>query len=99
MALNTDHTGDDISDTLSELMDQWNITDKVVASTTDNASNMTKAMRNLNLLNVPCVGHTLQLSVLISFNLPIVTKMLAWVRRIIGHFHRSEKAMRNLLEK
>ena len=99
VALNTDHTGDDISDTLSELMDRWNITDKVVASTTDNASNMTKAMRNLNLLNVPCVGHTLQLSVLKSFNLPIVTKMLARVRRIIGHFHRSEKAMRNLREK
>ena len=58
VAFTTDHTGDDISDTLSELMDQWNITDKVVASTTDNASNIIKAMRNLSILNMPCVGHT-----------------------------------------
>ena len=65
VTLTTDHSGDDISDTLSELMDQWNITDKVVASTTDNASNNIKAKYNLSILNMPCVGHTLQLSLLI----------------------------------
>ena len=99
VALTTDHNGDDISDTLSELIDQWNITDKVVASTTNNASNIIKAMRNLSILNMPCVGHTLQLSVLKSFDLAIVAKMLSRIRKIVGHFHRSEKAMRNLRDK
>ena len=42
---------------------------------------------------------TLQLSVLKSFDLPIVAKMLSRIRKIVGHFHRSDKAMRNLRDK
>ena len=73
-------------------MCHWNIQDKVEASTTDNAWNISNTMSNLNILNIPCVGHTLQVSVLKSFELHIVTKMLARVRKIASHFHRSEKA-------
>ncbi len=97
--LTADHTAQNISDALGELLCQWNIQEKVVASTTDNARNISNAMRNLNILSIPCVGHTLQLSVIKSFELPIITRMLSRLRKIVGHFHRSEKATRNLCEK
>ena len=93
------HTADSISDAFLESMFKWGIQNKVIESTTDSARNITNAMKNLNIFNIPCVGHTLQLSVLKSFELRPVMKMLAKVQKIVGHFHRSEKATCSLHEK
>ena len=48
------------------------------------------------MFNIPCVVHTLQLSVLKSFELKEVSKMLG---KIAGHFYRSPKAPAKLCEK
>ena len=48
---------------------------------------------------MPCVGHTLNLAVKKCFELSQVSKALARIRKIVGHFHRSTKAMSKLREK
>ena len=73
------HTANNISDALMESMFKWGIQNKVIGNTTNSARNITNAMKNLNIFNIPCVGHTLQLSVLKSFELRPVMKMLAKV--------------------
>ena len=80
-------------------MTEWDISEKVVGSTTDNAKNIANAVKTLDMFNTPCIGHTLQLSVLKAFKLDLVSKMLGRLRMIAGHFHRSPKASAKLREK
>ena len=94
-----EHTADNLSDALKEMMTEWKILSKVVGSSTDNARNIGNAMRNLGIFNMPCIGHTLQLSVLKSFDVDQVSRALARLRMIAGHFHRSPKASAKLREK
>ena len=51
-------------------------------------------MKSLDLFNMPCLWHMLQLSVLKAFNLRKVAKMLGRVRMIAAHFHRSALGMK-----
>lgn len=74
--LAVDHTAVNLSNALTEVMMEWDISEKVVGSSTDNAKNITSAMKTLDIFNMPCIGHTLQLSVLKSFKLDLVSKML-----------------------
>ena len=97
--LPVDHTAENLSFALTEVMTEWDIRDKVVGSSTDNAKNIVNAMKCLDIFNMPCVGHTLQLSVLKSFELNAVSKMLSRLRKIAGHFHRSSKASSKLRDK
>ena len=57
---------------------------------TGNGKNTVNAVKSLDMFNMPCVGHTLQLSVLKSFGR---------LRKIAGHFYRSPKASAKLREK
>ena len=93
------HTAENLSVTLKEMMTEWKILSKVVGSSTDNARNIGNAMRILGIFNMPCIGHTLQLSVLKSFDVDQVSRALARLRMIAGHFHRSPKASAKLREK
>ena len=70
--------------------------EKVVGSTTDNAKNIANAVKTLD---TTCIGHTNQLSVLKSFKLDLVSKMLGRLQMSAGHFHRSPKASAKLHEK
>ena len=45
--LPVDHTAENLSDALSEVMTEWTISDKVAGSSTDNAKNITNAMKLL----------------------------------------------------
>ncbi|GES78890.1 zinc finger BED domain-containing protein 1-like [Rhizophagus clarus] len=60
------HTADHISDTLLELLDHWLLREKVNVITTDNGSNIKKAIKDMNEISSnitwqPCTAHTLQL--------------------------------------
>ena len=56
-------------------------------------------MEILGVLNFPCMGHTLQLAITMSFDLRAVSKMLARVQKLVKHFHKSSKATYKLAEK
>ena len=97
--LPVDHIAENLSDALREVMIKWDISEKVVGSTTDNAKNIANVVKTLDMFNMPCIGHTLQLSVLKSFKLDLVSKMLGRLRMMAGQFHRSPKVLAKLREK
>src|SRR2546430_7528772 len=60
------HTAQNISDALLVILDQWKLREKVYIITTDNNTNMKKAIKDMNevLPNIKwqlCVVHMLQL--------------------------------------
>ena len=60
--------------------------------TTDNGTNVVKAIKLLEFLHKLCVGHTLICQYRVS-------RALARVRKLVGHFHISTKVMSKLHEK
>ena len=43
-------------------MKEWEICETAIGTSTDNGSNIVKAVREMDLFSVPCVGHTLNLA-------------------------------------
>ena len=95
-----DHTH--ISDAISDALADWCIqldTD-VVAFVTDNGSNIKKSLKDdLNKLNLPCAGHTLNLSVQRAFLLPEVRTAVSRAKKVVEHFNRSRLHLEELEEK
>ncbi|MGH0161218.1 UNVERIFIED_CONTAM: hypothetical protein FKN15_040477 [Acipenser sinensis] len=59
------HTEENVAECISEILDDFNIRESVIAVTTDNALNYVNAVeRYLNLVNIPCVAHTINLAIL-----------------------------------
>ena len=94
-----EHTAENIGKVMTDVLFEYDISEKIIAATTDNGTNVIKAVNQLNFLHMPCVGHTLNLAVKKCFELSQVSKALARIRKLVGHFHRSTKAMSNLSEK
>uniref|UniRef100_A0A182PX25 BED-type domain-containing protein n=1 Tax=Anopheles epiroticus TaxID=199890 RepID=A0A182PX25_9DIPT len=57
------HSGLNIANWIADTINQFGITNKVVAMITDNASNMKAAVKELKLDHIPCFAHTLNLIV------------------------------------
>jgi len=57
------HTGDRIEDCLRKVLTNWNILDKLVAVTTDNATSMVKAVRQLKTTHLGCAAHSIHLAI------------------------------------
>ena len=63
---------------------------KVVALVRDNAANMVSASRILEEWDdLPCFAHTLQLAVKAGLDLPVINRLSAICRKIVGHFKHS----------
>lgn len=78
------HTADHIGDTLLAVLDEWGLRNKTFMITTDNGSNMRKAIKDLDLAadNItwqPCTAYTLQL---------VVGKGLAPIKSLVGRAKR-----------
>ena len=54
---------------------------------------MVKILRTLyiteELVQLGCIGHTLQLSIGKALQIPAVTRVLGRVRKLVEHFHKS----------
>jgi len=94
-----EHTAENIKKVVTDILLEYGIEEKVIAATTDNGTNVVKAIELLEFFHMPCVGHTLNLAVKKCFELNQVARALARVRKLVGHFHRSTKAMSKLREK
>jgi len=58
------HTSDMIVESLLQILMEWELdSDKLLAATTDNGSNIALALRKLGWSRISCFSHTLQLSV------------------------------------
>jgi len=62
--IRSSHTAQSLAEEISQSLDEWEITDKVVLVTTDNGQNIKNAItEELKFSHLGCVGHTLQLSI------------------------------------
>ena len=61
------HTGEVISDLLYDCFEKWNFVNRNITITTDNGSNILKAVRllkdHMNINHLSCSAHTLQLAI------------------------------------
>ena len=84
------HTGENIAQHLSETMNDWHLSSaKLSGVTTDNGSNILKAVDILHWYHVPCFSHTLQLAVQVAMKLLTISRALAHCKRLVNHFHHS----------
>ncbi|XP_029160147.1 zinc finger BED domain-containing protein 1-like [Nylanderia fulva] len=85
-ALNERHTAEYISETLLDILDNWNISQsKICAVVTDNASSMLAAIRTSigEKKHLPCFAHTINLVVGETLKLPSVKTAIFKVREIV----------------
>jgi hypothetical protein len=91
------HTANHISDTLLTILDEWGIRDLTHIITTDNGSNIKKAIKDMELIapNIfwqPCSAHTLQL--VIGKGLSVIKPLVKRAKRLIDFFLRPKQSER-----
>lgn len=92
-----DHTGQNIADVISDILDNWNLSrDNLVASTTDKDSNIVSAFRIINALGISCFGHNLNLVIKKGLDNTQVQRAVARCHLLVKLFHHSYKKMRDL---
>ncbi|GBP54653.1 Zinc finger BED domain-containing protein 4 [Eumeta japonica] len=97
------HTGINIASNLNKAFHDWNIQDRVRAIVSDNAANMSVAIREIqetyNVVPVKCLAHSLQLVIKARlFKHDKVKEMITKARSIIGHFSHSTSSNKVLKE-
>ena len=86
------HDHSHLSGAISDSLCEWCIdADKdVTAFTTDNDSNVVKAVEDLDKIRLPCAGHTLNLSVQKAFEVQAVQKAISRSKKVVEHFNKSQ---------
>lgn len=91
--MTTNHTGENIANELTKVIEEFSLREKLVAIVSDNASNMTAAVKLLGIRHLPCFAHTLNL--IVRAALQETTGVLALidkVKTVVEYFHRSVNA-------
>lgn len=88
------HTSENLAEELLKVAKEWDVENKVVCCVTDNAANITKAIKILKWTHHPCLAHIINLIVrdVLKVMKPAVDK----VKEIVGFFHRSTTATHKL---
>jgi hypothetical protein len=87
------HTAENILNTLEEILMDWEIRNLIFNVTTDNASNMKKAVKIMDGVNwLGCTAHTLQL--VIGKGMKPAEILIARVKRLIDFFLRPKQSER-----
>ena len=85
------HDFNTISRALTMAAEEWciNLDKQVVAFTTDSGSNIVKALDHMNVLQLACAGHTLNLAVQKALQIHKLSIPIARCRKLVTHFHKS----------
>ena len=96
-----DHTGQNIADTVIDVLSNWELKDEnLVATTTDNGSNYVAAFKNvLKWPRISCFGHNLDLAINKSLAISHIQKAVKCCHSLVELFNRSWKKNRVLLQK
>lgn len=93
------HTSENLANDFKESLKTWNIDISKAACTTDNASNIVGALRDIGLLqHVRCAAHTLNLAAQKALRIPKLDRLLGRVRTIVKYLNKSTVAA-NILRK
>ncbi|KAM4018541.1 deformed epidermal autoregulatory factor 1 homolog isoform 2-T2 [Anomaloglossus baeobatrachus] len=88
------HTADNLAEELLRIAKNWQIESKVICCVTDNAANITKAIKILNWAHNPCLAHTINL--IVRDSMKVMMPTLDKVKSIVEFFHRSTIATEKL---
>lgn len=85
------HCSQNITDTLREILIEWNILNKTVCIVTDNASSMLKACEILQIRNLPCFAHSINLVVqdVLKVDDVIIQDLFTKCKSIVRFFKQS----------
>ena len=92
------HTAENISAAFLKSAEKWDISSKVIAIVTDNASNIVVAVRLTGWNHVSCFAHTLNLVVSDAIKEDKAVNELKKCKQIVTYFHQSVKATEKLRE-
>ncbi|XP_077972379.1 zinc finger BED domain-containing protein 4-like [Styela clava] len=97
-AMHGSHTGEYIGTTFLDLLQQWNIDkNRVFLVLRDSGANMVKGLNMVELPNLSCFAHSLQLVINDGLQAQrAVSDLLAKVRKIATHFNHSVLAKQRL---
>jgi len=90
--LHDHHTGEYLSEMINKICEDWGLShEKIVSVTTDNGSNIVKAIEITfgRAKHIRCLAHTLNLVVDNSVNTTDIKLFLDKVRKIVTWFHQS----------
>lgn len=79
---------------MRNVLEEWEISDKVTAIASDNGANIVAAIRAGNWRNVACFAHTLNLCV--QNALVPISETTAKVKQVVEYFKRSSQALARL---
>lgn len=89
------HTADKLKDDITELMDRWDITNTVTGITHNNASNITRAVRNLEeqlqIYSNRCAAHIIRLAIKKGLDSNVCSSLLKKASSIVIAFRQSPK--------
>jgi hypothetical protein len=95
-----DHTADNISSALLALLDDWDLDpQRLVAATTDSASNNVKAFKDMAIPRLSCFGHNLDLAITKGISYAAAQRAVRVCRKAVEAFARSWKRRRDLTAK
>ncbi|XP_077270177.1 E3 SUMO-protein ligase ZBED1-like [Temnothorax americanus] len=99
------HTAEHLQKTIREVVQEWNLTNKVTGLVHDNASNIVKAAKELGdtdgMLSVRCAAHTIQLSVNTALEAPECVSVIKKEAEIVSafrHFYSRTTALEDKLK-
>jgi len=84
------HTADNLKKELIRVVHEWGLENRVAACTTDNASNIIKAVELCNWRHKRCFAHSLNL--VVQSALKEIQQVKEKVGGIVSHFKRSSRA-------
>ncbi|XP_017476853.1 PREDICTED: zinc finger BED domain-containing protein 1-like [Rhagoletis zephyria] len=96
LANELNHSAENISQSLRECLNKWNILEKVNYVVTDNAASMLKACELLEKKNLPCFAHSINLVVQDALSTEKVKVILTKCKRIVAYFKSSTIAYARL---
>ncbi|KAM4584791.1 E3 SUMO-protein ligase ZBED1-like [Odontesthes bonariensis] len=89
--LKVSHTAENVSQCLTDILDVYGLKrESVISVTTDNASNYVNAIeKHLEMVNIPCVAHTINLAVRKGLGVRAIEIPIARLKVAASHFSKS----------
>lgn len=89
------HTAENIAGELQRVVNEWGISSKICGAITDNAANMTAAIRLCKWRHIPCFAHSINL--IVQAGIQEICEVQKKVKSIVEFFKRSPQATAKLL--
>lgn len=93
------HTAQNLADSLESIFVEWDILEKAMTGISDNARNIMNAFIILNMINIGCMGHVLNLAAGKALSLGSVANVVGRCKRLVSHFHYSALSSQKLVAK